>query len=169
MTDATTGVGAIGTATATGGRRVILTGAIASTTTATATATVTATATSTTIAATAGCHARSRAQGAQRARGARPGQAAHPALGQPRRRRRPPHCCPPRGPPPPPVTTFEAARALGWQVPAVGLNGSGADGDAPVLMVKGLTDSTGEGELLDVFSPFGQARARPPPPPAPPP
>jgi len=43
-------------------------------------------------------------------------------------------------------------------VPAVGLNGSGAESDAPVLMVKGLSDNTAEGDLLDAFSPFGQVK-----------
>ncbi|KAL3904704.1 MAG: hypothetical protein SGPRY_011188 [Prymnesium sp.] len=40
----------------------------------------------------------------------------------------------------------------------VGLNGSGAESDAPVLMVKGLSESTTEGDLLDAFSPFGQVK-----------
>lgn len=33
-------------------------------------------------------------------------------------------------------------------VPAVGLSGSGAEPDAPVIMVKGLLDTTAEGEIL---------------------
>lgn len=33
-------------------------------------------------------------------------------------------------------------------VPAVGMPGSGADPDAPVIMVKGLSDETAEGEIL---------------------
>jgi len=32
-------------------------------------------------------------------------------------------------------------------------------GDRPVLMVKGLSDVTAEGSLLDAFAPFGQARS----------
>lgn len=32
--------------------------------------------------------------------------------------------------------------------PAVGLSGSGAEPDAPVIMVKGLKESTAEGEIL---------------------
>ena len=75
----------------------------------------------------------------------------------PRPTRTPTRASAPRPTPTPTRTrtrTQTRTRALARFVPAVGLSGSGADPDAPVIMVKGLKEETDEGTPLDAFTPY---------------